>query len=472
MTHSERVCELNDQPMYDDASYVLYWMQQSQRAYDNPALEYVIQQANDLNKPILVAFGLMGDYPEANARHYSFMLEGLQETQKTLKERGIKMVVQHGHPRDVALELSQNACLVVADRGYLQHLKDWRKTLALEANCKVIEVDADTVVPIHVASPKAEYAARTIRPKIHRRWDEFLEEPKPSTVKTSSLDLDVDGLDLGDIDGLIDQLGIDTSVPAVSQFFKGGSSQALKHLDDFLQSQFDHYSANRNQPQTDSVSYMGMYLQYGQISPVRLALKIKETGAGKDNIDDYLEELIVRRELAMNFTYYTPNYDQYSVVPEWAQKTLSEHKSDQREYIYSLQELEDAQTHDPYWNAAMNEMRYTGYMHNYMRMYWGKKILEWTADPKDAFERTLHLNNKYFLDGMNSNSYTGVAWCYGVHDRAWTERAVFGKIRYMNANGLKRKAKPDAYVKKVDRLVKLAKGEHVEAEGEQLELFS
>ena len=197
---------------------------------------------------------------------------------------------------------------------------------------------------------------------------------------------------------------------------------------------------NRNQPQTDDISHMSPYLHFGQLSPLYLALQIKAAASRlKEAQEAYLEELIVRRELAMNFVNYTPKYDSYACLPQWAQKTLTQHRKDPREYVYTRSRLEEAETHDEYWNAAMREMKITGFMHNYMRMYWGKKILEWSKTPEHAFRTTLAINNKYFLDGRDPNSYAGVAWVFGVHDRAWFERPMFGKIRYMAASGLERK---------------------------------
>jgi deoxyribodipyrimidine photo-lyase len=203
---------------------------------------------------------------------------------------------------------------------------------------------------------------------------------------------------------------------------------------------------------------MSKYLHYGHISPVYVALKIREANPPKD-LDSYLEELIIRRELSMNFCHFTPDYDQFSNLPEWAKETLKEHASDSREYVYPREQLQNAETHDEYWNAAMNEMRYTGYMHNYMRMYWGKKILEWSETPEEAYETTLYLNNKYFVDGRDPNSYANVAWVFGQHDRGWKERDVFGKVRYMSAGGLERKAKPKQYVEKVERLIEEGRAE-------------
>ena len=297
-------------------------------------------------------------------------------------------------------------------------------------------------------------AARTIRPKIHKHLSDYLIDFKPTTVKKSSLTLNVKGIDLENIDAVLQRMKIDHSVPPVTNFFKGGSSQARQTFKMFLHRRLAHYVNNRNQPQTDDISHMSPYLHFGQISPLSLALQIDCVGSHLQAVkESFLEELIVRRELAMNFVNYAPHYDSYKCLPNWARLTLAEHKKDPRENVYTRRQLENAQTHDEYWNAAMREMRYTGFMHNYMRMYWGKKILEWSKTPEHAFRTTLAINNKYFLDGRDPNSYTGVAWVYGVHDRAWFERPIFGKIRYMAASGLERKCDIAAYVKKVDDLI-------------------
>ena len=435
--------------------YVLYWMQQSQRVDYNHALEYAIQQANRLGQGVLVAFGLMDDYPEANLRHYTFMLEGLKETQNTLSRRGIKMVIQKGVPVEVAFELGRNASVIVCDCGYLRHQKAWRDQAAQQAACRVVQVESDVIIPLRVVSDKAEYAARTIRPKIHKYLAKYLTDFKPATVKKPSLNLKIGGIDISNISSVLKKMKIDQSVLPVTQYFKGGPSRARQLFKSFLHRRLGRYVDNRNQPQTDDVSHMSPYLHFGQISPLYLASQISRV---EDHLqaakESFLEELIVRRELAMNFVNYAPHYDTYKCLPNWAHKTLAEHRHDPREHLYTRRQLENAQTHDEYWNAAMREMRYTGFMHNYMRMYWGKKILEWSKTPEYAFRTTLAINNKYFLDGRDPNSYTGVAWVYGIHDRAWFERPIFGKIRYMAASGLERKCDIKGYVKKVDMLIK------------------
>jgi len=449
-----RIQLLNDLGMRK-GDFILYWMQQSQRAAYNHALEYAVQQANQLDQMLLVVFGLMDDYSEANLRHYTFMLEGLKETSATLTSRGIKMVLRRGHPPEVALSLGRRASMIVCDRGYLRHQRAWRKLVAKQAQCPVVQVESDVVVPVEVVSGKAEYAARTIRPKIHRLLESYLVALKQTKVKHPSLGLKVKGIEFDDTEGLLRKLSLDCSVPPVSDFFKGGTSQALKRFDGFIRHRVKYYDQHSNQPQTNDISHMSPYLHFGQISPLYLALKISRAPNSLEAAKDaFIEQLVVRRELAMNFAFYTSNYDAYACIPGWAQKTLTDHRQDKREYIYSPRQLKKADTHDPYWNASMLEMKHTGFMHNYMRMYWGKKILEWSSTPQKAFRTTLAINNKYFLDGRDPNSYTGVGWIYGVHDRAWTERPIFGKTRYMAASGLERKCDITAYVKKVGSLVK------------------
>jgi deoxyribodipyrimidine photo-lyase len=450
----ERVQELTDgDPI--DGSYVLYWMQQSQRAELNHALEYAVHRANELQLPLLVAFGLMDDYPEASARHYHFMLQGLADVEKALDKRGITFVVQRGNPADVALGLADDAALLVCDRGYLRHQRQWRETVADKAPCPVVQVESDVVVPVELVSDKKEFAARTIRPKITRHLDRFLVGLRATTLKSSTRPT-VSGEDLSDVDALLGRLTVDTSVPPVP-LFTGGTTAAKKVLTAFLSDSLGTYSQNRNQPQTSDVSHMSKYLHYGQISPVHIALEAKKKHSGT-NLDDFLEELIIRRELPMNYVYYEKDYDSYRALPDFAQKTLAEHADDERDPTYTRGELEKAETEDEYWNAAMRELVHTGYMHNYMRMYWGKKILEWSTSPEAAYRTTLYLNNKYFLDGRDANSYANVAWVFGQHDRGWTERPVFGKVRYMSAGGLERKADPQAYVAKVDGLVAEVEG--------------
>jgi deoxyribodipyrimidine photo-lyase len=448
----ERVQDLNEGAVRD-GDYVLYWMQSSQRAEQNHALEYAVQRANEIGQRLLVVFGLTDDYPEANLRHYTFMLEGLKDAQEALSERGIKMVVREGSPDEVAIAVGKNASLIVTDRGYMRPQKRWREKVAKEAGCLVTQVESDVVVPVELASGKQEHAARTLRPRIGEYLEEFLVALTPTKVEKQSTNMQATGLDLSDIHGVLGGMDLDRSVGALSHLYTGGTSEAKKMFRRFLKKSFDGYVEHRNQPQTDDVSHMSKYLHFGHVSPIWLALEARRSKARQDNIESFVEELVVRRELSMNFVFYNDDYDSFSNLPGWAKETLREHKDDEREHVYTRKQLENAQTHDEYWNAAMREMVYTGYMHNYMRMYWGKKILEWSNTPEHAYGTTLYLNNKYFLDGRDPNSFANVAWVFGQHDRGWTEREVFGKVRYMSAGGLERKTKPEEYVEKVEKRV-------------------
>ncbi len=445
MISEERVKALNLKEIRR-GSYVLYWMQASQRTEYNHALEYAITKANRTNRPVVVYFGLTDHFPEANERHYHFMLEGLREVKASLKEKGVRMIVWRTSPPLGAVQLSKTASLVVVDRGYLRIQRKWRRYVAQSLECPLIQVESEVVVPVQTASPKEEYSAATFRPKIQKKLDSFLHPLKENHPKVDSLQLYFDSFDIEDPEKAISALDIDKSVKKVKNFH-GGTTEAKKHLENFLRSKLDRYEELRNDPTKDCVSNMSPFLHFGQISPLYIALRVSETDSpGKDA---YLEELIVRRELSVNFVFYNKNYDVFDGLPEWAKKTLKEHEKDPREYVYTLEELENAETHDPYWNAAQREMTLRGKMHGYMRMYWGKKIVEWSRTPENAFKTAVYLNNKYELDGRDPNGFTGVAWCFGKHDRPWKERQIFGKIRYMNANGLKRKIDADGYVAKI-----------------------
>lgn len=446
----DRIETLNDRKVLP-GEYVLYWMQQSQRAEYNHALEYAVYLANEKLLPVVVLFCLTDAYPEANLRHYTFMIEGLMEAASALRSRGIKMIVRSGFVPDVVLHTAQRAAAVVCDRGYLRHQKSWRGLVANQAQCRVVQVESDVVVPVHLVSDKAEYSARTIRPRIHRTLRDFLGEVSevPAGKSPETLYMD-DGIPEV-FETFLRSQAIDRSVYPVTNVFRGGTAQAKKRFARFVRNRLSEYAENSNQPQTDGVSHMSPYLHFGQISPVWLAREMEKLAIASPSVEAYLEQLVVRRELAMNFTEFTSDYDSFTCLPRWARKTLMDHVLDRREHLYTMQQLEEVQTHDEYFNAAMKEMISTGFMHNYMRMYWGKKILEWSSDPEEALRRLLYLNNKYFLDGRDPNSYAGAAWIFGMHDRAWAEREIYGKVRYMAASGLERKCDIKAYAKKVTR---------------------
>ena len=443
----ERIERLNSGAMRD-RDFVLYWMQAAQRARDNHALERTIELANQRGKPVLVCFSLTDGYPEANLRHYTFMLEGLRQTEGALARRKIPFIVLKGDPDANIIRLAKRADAVVVDEGYLRIQRQWRKAVARTIDCPLEEVTTNLIVPVAVASDKENFSAGTLRPRIGRHLDRFLTPLKPVTLKNKAIDIKIaNRIDLND-PRLLSTLKPGSAVP-VSPFYVGGANQARKRLKDFIDSKLDRYHIDRNDPTLDCQSNLSPYLHFGQISPLTVALAVMKSDA--DGKAAFLEELIVRRELSSNFVYYNTAYDDFEkALPPWALRTLNFHAKDKRDYLYTLEQLETAQTHDDAWNAAQREMVITGKMHNYMRMYWGKKILEWTKTPQQGFEWALHLNNKYELDGRDPNGYAGVAWCFGKHDRAWGERAVFGKVRYMNAAGLKRKFDVAAYIRRIE----------------------
>jgi deoxyribodipyrimidine photo-lyase len=323
--------------------------------------------------------------------------------------------------------------------------------VAAQAGCRAVEVESDAVVPVEAASGKAEIGARTLRPKLSRLLPDYLVPLPEARVRRPSTGLPVDGLDLGTPDDVLARLKIDRSVAPVDRSFRPGTAAAKARLRAFLAGGLARYAENHNQPQTDDTSRLSPYLHFGQIAPLVVALEARRAEAPDPAREAFLEELIVRRELACNFVWFTPDYDRPSGLPAWARKTLAEHAADPRPGSYAAERIESADTGDPYWNAAMAEMRCTGFMHSHMRMYWGKKILEWSPTPEEGFALTLRLNNRYFLDGRDPNSYAGVGWVYGAHDRPWPERPVFGKVRSMTAGGLERKCDINAYVDKVRR---------------------
>ena len=445
MIHPSRIHRLNTNAPCR-GKYALYWMQQAQRAEFNHALEFAIEQAHDLHLPVVVGFALT-TFPEANRRHYQFMLEGLRETEQRLAKRGIGFFIRQGLPEEVIPDLARSAALLVGDVGYLRVQREWRKVVAQRVACPFIAVESDVIVPVETASDHEEFAARTLRPKIQRQLSEFLKPLSPRNVDIPSLNLVKKSIPLNDPPALCRQLHVDESVsPAIG--LAGGFSVANQLFENFLRHRLADYSESNSDPVLNACSHMSSYLHFGQISALDMALRVLASDAPQMAIDAFLEQLIVRRELSMNACWFNSGYDRYDTLPTWARQTLNDHRKDKRDFIYTRAQWESAATHDPFWNAAQTEMVKSGQMHNSMRMYWGKKLIEWSRTPEEAFEMALALNNKYEVDGRDPNGFVGVAWCLGRHDRAWTERPVYGKIRYMNANGLNRKFDIQAYVER------------------------
>lgn len=441
IVHEDRITRLDDggRAPDPDGGHVLYWMQRSQRAEHNDALEHAVRLANEHGVPLHVVFGLTTDYPEASGRHVRFMLEGLAGTASALARRSIPFAVRPGHPVDVAADAAAGAVAVVTDRAYQRHLVAWREDLVDRVAVPVWQVEGDVVVPVDTASDKREYAARTIRGKINDRREEFLQELRTTALEHGGGPLD-DGLDLGaDVEDLLEELDLDRT-DGRDNHLSGGTAQARVHLDAFLDDGLDGYGDRKPDPADPALSHQSAYLHFGQVSPVALALRVRDADAGsEDDREGWLEELVVRRELAVNYVRFEPDYDSWTALPEWARTTLDEHADDERAHAYTLDQLRRGRTHDKAWNACQAQVRETGFLHNHLRMYWGKQVLLWSDRPRTAFQRLLTLNNESFLDGRDCSSFANVAWCFGLHDRAWTEREVFGKVRSMTRAGLESK---------------------------------
>ncbi|MBN2227950.1 MAG: deoxyribodipyrimidine photo-lyase [Candidatus Thorarchaeota archaeon] len=443
MIEPERIKLLNDKAV-QSGKYVLYWMQASQRTSYNHALGYAIHQANRYNLPLLVYFGLT-EYPLANERSYSFMLQGLQDVKRSLIEMGAGFTINIESPDQGMINLAKNASLVVVDCDYQRIQRKWRLNVARSIGCLFVQVESNVVVPIDFVSQKEEYTAGTIRPKIHKHLNQFLKPFKLATIKQHAPENFHEDSPLRNTNKTLEEMSIDRTVSDV-EWLEGGYWEAVRHLHEFVREKLDSFSEYRNDPSLDYSSNMSPYLHFGQISPLEIALVI--LGAASPGEESYLEELIVRRELSMNFAHYNDSYDSFDCLPNWAKTTLYDHKYDHREYSYSRKEFEDYQSHDPYWNSAQKQLVVDGKIHGYMRMYWGKKILEWSKTPEEAYRTAVYLNDRYELDGRDPNGYAGIAWCFGKHDRAWAERPIFGKVRYMNDKGLRRKFDIDAYARK------------------------
>ncbi len=449
---------------------VVYWMEKAQRTRSNPALAHALAIAAELRRPVVVVAGLAPAGERATVRAATFELEGWRDVRDGLATRGIGFELVLAEPPAVAMAASVAAAVLVTDRAYLREPRAWRTQVARAAGCPVVEVETDVIVPVDVASPKVEVGARTLRPKLQRLLGAYLvdvPDARAATPWTSGERLaapfeDVTGA-LDDVAALVRRLDVDDAVPAVSALYAGGERAAHARLATFVETTLARYAEDRHQPHRASVSHLGMHLRFGHLSPVAAALAVRRaerasepaatasSGSGDDaNVAAFVEELLVRRELAVNFVVHQDDYDRYVGVPAWARRSLAAHAADPRPASYDDDTLLRCDTDDPFWNAAMRQSMITGYQHNHMRMYWGKRVLAWSATPEAAYDRLRRWNDRFHLDGGDPNSYAGVGWIFGLHDRPWPERPVFGVVRTMTASGLRRKTDPDAYVRAVD----------------------
>lgn len=395
--------------------YILYVMCTSFRTHNNHSLEHALELVHMTKKRLVI---ILYKEPEESERNNEFFQHGIANYQTVLSELTTEVYLFESLEEDMK-QVIEHSYHVVKDRGYLleqRFVEEVIEDLCFVHNIGLSVVESDVFVPVRSASRKEEYAASTIRKKIMSQLEDF-NDPIQTTL----------------------------------QWFQG-EEDALQVLQTFIEEKLDHY-IQRNDPSKDYTSGLSPYLKYGFISPLTIHNEVVFFDG--ESTDSFIEELVVRRELAYNFVFYNKGYHQFDKITyEWAYRSMEDHLQDEREYLYTIEDYITFQTHDPYFNAAMKEMVYLGKMHSYMRMYWAKKIIEWSKTYQEAYEIAIRLNNYYFLDGNTPNGYNGVAWCFGKHDRAWTERPIFGKLRYMNSNGLKRKFDIEQYVQDMERVGK------------------
>jgi deoxyribodipyrimidine photo-lyase len=451
LSHHPRILVRRTGPPRPGARCVVYWMQRAMRITGNPALDVAIDAANLLGLPVVVFFSVIPNYPHANLRHYHFMQQGLRDVAADAAERGVAFVVRR-HP-DNSLEAfleEVGAALLIGDENPCREPERWRAVLAKRLKLPYWTVDADVVVPSRIFG-RDYFLLHHFRPHLHRELPNYLvpvKEPRPQhewkpPKPPASYSLDQD------ITAGFDKL--DRSIKPVDTF-TGGTHAALKRLRDFAHHDLARYPTERNHPELKSTSRLSPYLHFGNIGPITIAMAcdkaVKQGRATTAARDSFLNELIGWRELSVLFVRYDSNYDNWECAEPWAQKSLLEHARDVRATRYTLAQLEHAQTHDELWNAAQREMVDGGWMHNYMRMYWAKKILEWAPDPATAFDWAVILNDRYELDGRDPNGYSGIAWAIvGKHDRPWFDRPIFGTIRFMSAASTGKKFDSAAYIR-------------------------
>ncbi len=423
---------------------VLYWMSRDQRSSDNWALEFALQKAREKKVPAAVVFCISPGYPHLTKRSFDFLLGGVRVLAENLSKRDIPFFFYSGDPIERISECvaeMEPSCLV-CDFDPLRHTKHWIKGVARKTPVPVYQVDAHNVVPCWLASDHKEYAARTFRPRLLRKLGEFLTGFPSATEKPVRWPGRFPKLDLKRLDEFRKNIPPLDPVP-----IQPGEEEAMNVLEKFLKERLTCYTGERNNPLSGMSSGLSPYLHFGQLSAQRVLLELLRINMDQEAGEAFREQVLVRRELADNYCWYEPLYDTQEGFPAWARKTLSMHLHDRRPYLYRKKDLESGMTHDPLWNVAQREMVSAGTMHGYLRMYWAKKILEWTVSPGEALRYALEFNDRYQIDGRDPNGYTGVAWCIGgVHDRPWKDRPVFGHIRYMSYEGCRRKFDVEAYI--------------------------
>jgi deoxyribodipyrimidine photo-lyase len=458
-----RILVRRNGPPRPGAKCVVYWMQRAMRIQDNPALDVAIEVANLLGLPVVVFFSVIPNYPNANLRHYHFMQQALRDVETDAADRGVGFVLRRFPDNSLEIFLEEvSAAILIGDENPCREPERWRNVLARRLKLPYWTVDADMVIPSalfgrdyfllqhmrpHLKHALPDFLVASTNPRPHHIWH------KPKSLAGYSLAEDITA-------GFND---LDRSIPPVDTF-TGGTHAAMNRLQHFVNHGLKDYDEKRNHPELQGTSRLSPYLHFGNISPITIALAARDAvakgNASQAACDRFLDQVIAWRELSVLFVKYNPNYDNWECAEPWARQTLTEHAGDARPARYTFAQLERAETHDDLWNAAQREMVDGGWMHNYMRMYWAKMILQWAPDPARAFEWAVILNDRYELDGRDPNGYQGIAWAIvGKHDRPWFNRPIFGLVRPMSGASTARKFDSRSYIEQHGPDAKLAFGE-------------
>jgi len=455
----ERIQKLNDAPERPEtAQYILYWSQMNRRVDSNHALLYAVELANKHNLPVLFYEGLTCTYQYANDRLHTFVLEAVPETAKRLKKAGIGYVFYlrktRQSPNDIFYQLAKNAAAVVTDDYPTFIARHNNQSVPKKLDIAYYIVDSSCIVPMTVI-PSRQYGAYTIRPKINKVLAKYLKPADDLKVKhhfKQPIPAFHTEVTKENIAALVAECEIDHTVKPSKQH-TGGLLEAEKRLEHFLTENLRRYATGRNEPALRATSGMSSYLHFGQISSLEVALAAKNYAeTHKLMAAEFLEELIVRRELAFNYSRFVEDPGNLANLPDWCQKNMREHLHDKRDPLYTATQLENAETHDELWNATQKEMLKAGTIHGYYRMYWGKKIIEWSPSYEQAAKIMIDIHGKYALDGRDPATYTNIFWCLGLHDRPWPSRPVFGTFRFMSLEGMKRKSNTRAYIEQIHSL--------------------
>lgn len=480
--NSYRKFKQNDKEINPDGEYILYWMQIHRRLHYNFALEYAVALANKYNKPLLIYESIIADYPWVCDRFHAFLLEGMKEHLDELKNTPVNYYcyTEHksGDSKGAFQKLAENSVAVVADEFPVYIIRANNEKMSDEIEVPYITIDSNGIIPLGITD-KDPYSAYLFRKVMQKHFVEaYIHPPKKSPLD------DLKNLEqaklpenfeekypradkvLDDIVGFIDSLDINHEIGITEK--RGTRQAALGKLGDFIAHGLHRYDEERNDPDADAASGLSPWLHFGVISEYEIVKAIlnhqpenwdldditpnngKNSGFfnGDPNVESFLDEVITWREVGFHFAYHRPDYDQFESLPDWVLKTLREHEHDERKWVYELEEFAQSKTHDEIWNAAQTQLRETGIMQNYLRMLWGKKIIEWTKDYRTALDYMIELNNRYALDGRDPNSYSGIFWCFGRFDRPWQERPIYGKLRYMTSESARKKLKMDRYLEK------------------------